>query len=92
MSQIRVFRNGAVWVMTEKCPTCIFRPGNLMRLKRGRVAGMKRGADKAGSCIPCHEIMDGPQPAVCRGYYDNHNSQLLQIAERMGLIREEAGK
>lgn len=32
--------------------------------------------------------MNGPKAAVCRGYFDNHQSALLQIAERMGVIRE----
>lgn len=82
-------RDGGVFVMQEKCKTCIFRPGNIMNLSAGRVASMKREADKDGTCIICHETMDSPQAAVCRGYYDKHKSSLLQIAERLGMIREQ---
>lgn len=82
-------RDGGVWVMAEKCATCIFRSGNLMELRDGAVGQMKRSADERGTCIVCHEVMDGDRSAVCRGYYDNHNSALLQVAERMGIIREQ---
>lgn len=82
-------RDGKVWVMTERCPTCIFHAGNLMNLKDGTVGKMKREADARGSCIVCHEGMHGPNAAICRGYYDNHQSALLQIAERLGVISEQ---
>ncbi len=83
-------RDGGVWVMKDKCPTCIFRPGNLMRLEPGRVSQMKRGADRYDTCIICHDTMDTPRAAVCRGYFDGHDSALLQIAERLGYIRDQS--
>lgn len=82
-------RDGGVWVMKEKCATCIFHPGNLMHLQPGVVAEMKRAADERGTCITCHEVMDGPRAAVCAGYFANHRSRLLQIAERMGVLKFE---
>lgn len=80
-------RDGGVWVMAERCETCIFHPGNRMHLNAGTVATMKRSADECGTCIICHEGMNGPNAAVCRGYYDNHQSKLLRMAEGMGLIK-----
>lgn len=80
-------RDNGVWIMKEKCETCIFRPGNLMDLTAGTVADMKRSADDKGTCIICHEHMTGPTSAVCAGYYEHHQSQLLQIAERMKFIK-----
>lgn len=80
-------RDNGVWVMAERCATCIFRSGNLMDLNPGTVAEMKRLADEKGTCIICHENMTGPKSAVCAGYYEHHNSALLQIAERMNFIR-----
>lgn len=82
-------RDGAVFIMRNRCETCIFHPGNRMHLKPGVVAEMKRSADERGTCIVCHEGMDTPQAAVCRGYYDSHNSALLQVAERLLLIKEQ---
>lgn len=81
------FRDDHVWVMEKKCATCIFRPGNLMHLRDGVVGTMKRGADERGTGIVCHEVMHGPDAAMCRGYYDGHNSALLQVAERLGIIK-----
>lgn len=85
MKSRKVYRDGHVYVCAKQCDTCIFRRGNLMHLKRGRVAKMVRAAKKKESCIPCHDTLSGPQ-AVCRGFYDRHVTALLQIAQRMGLI------
>ena len=80
-------RDGGVWVRREQCDTCIFRPGNLMHLTPGVVASMKKNADERGTCIVCHDGMHGPEAAVCAGYFANHNSALLQLAERMGVLK-----
>ena len=80
------FFDGKVHVLTEKCPTCIFRPGNLMRLQPGRVQGMVKQAMKKESCIPCHETLSG-DGAVCRGFFDRYKTQPLQIAERLKFIK-----
>ncbi len=84
-----VFSDGKVHVLKRQCPTCIFRPGNLMHLEPGRVEDMVQGAGDNG-CIPCHSTIQGAatRQAVCRGYYDKHRNSLLQIAERMGYIEE----
>jgi hypothetical protein len=63
----RVFRDGMIHVHAEKCHTCIFRPGNVMHLRPGRVKGMVEEARQNWSVIPCHETL-GPEAAVCAGY------------------------
>lgn len=69
-------------VQADKCPTCIFRPGDLMHLRPGTVKAM---VDEArNSFIPCHDtlprVSDTP-PAVCAGWYECHGerSQTMQI-------------
>jgi len=79
------YRDGKVHVMSERCSTCIFRAGNIMRLQRGRVAQMVRDAQRQESAIICHDTLDGKR-AVCRGFFDRYATAPLQIAERMGLI------
>lgn len=73
------------------CPTCVFRPGNQMRLSAGRLREMIDEAVKRESCIPCHWqifYVDGePQDACCRGFFDRHPTQPLQIADRLGLVQ-----
>lgn len=84
-----VFREGRVHVCADKCPTCIFRPGNQMSLQPGRVAGMVRDCladpDGAGN-IPCHEHLNSGADAICRGFWDAHRGGLLQVAERIGIV------
>lgn len=79
------FREGKVHIMAQRCPTCIFRPGNLMDLEPGRVADMVREAKRRDSAIICHETLGGYK-ALCRGFFDKHYTTPLQIADRLGYI------
>ena len=85
MSSANVFRNERVHVLAARCATCIFRAGNLMELRRGRVAEMIEEATRNDSCIVCHETLSGDN-AACRGFYDLHATAALQIAQRLGYI------
>lgn len=83
---------GNVRVCQEMCSTCVFRPGNLMHLTEGRLAGMVADASRDQSFITCHKTLDyGEQqadPAICRGYWDTVHGgdqiQLVRIAQRLG--------
>ena len=83
---VNVADHTGVRVMAERCPTCIFWPGNLMHLQPGRVREMLAEARAADSCIVCHSTMDAEHQAVCRGQYDVLQTQPLQVAERLGYI------
>lgn len=78
-------------LLSRKCATCIFRPGNLMHLRPGRVTEMVRSAVAGGGTITCHSTLEyGEHPdygeAVCRGFYDSvgPRSQIVRIVERLG--------
>lgn len=88
MSRTNVYRGGAVHILAAKCSTCIYRPGNLMRLEPGRRESMEAEAVKGSGVIPCHKTLGGRE-AVCRGYFDTqkHVVGLLSAAERLGLVR-----
>lgn len=84
-------------ILDAQCETCIFRPGNKMHLKKGRVAQMVRDCTRDQSFITCHETMvyddpDAGDPTasgpMCRGFFDNHGhvSQMVRIAERLGML------
>lgn len=89
MSRHNVASRGVVRVKKEKCETCIFRPGNVMGLRPGRVAGMVRDTRADEGVIPCHETYDLEEQAVCRGFYElEPKPGPLQIAERLGCIEE----
>lgn len=85
MSHQPVYRKGKIHICSRMCDTCIFRPGNLMRLNAGRVEQMVQDAINADSCIPCHQTL-GRRAAVCRGFYERHATWPLRAAKRMGLI------
>lgn len=81
------YRNGKVHVCSRECDTCIFRPGNLMQLRSGRVREMVNGALDNDSAIICHSTLHGPN-AVCRGFYDRYaaGSLPLRLAEPFGML------
>lgn len=84
------FRDGELHVLSEKCSTCIFRPGNPMQLKPGRLKGITEDALAEDSFIVCHQTLDshiyGTEPAVCRGFGENYSTNSLRIAERLGIV------
>lgn len=82
----RIYYDGTVHVQRRMCSTCIGRPGNLMQLEPGRVEGMIEAVERDQSCIPCHKTLGEPVQAVCRWQYDEHRTQPLQVAQRMGCI------
>jgi len=95
MADHDVFRDGRVHLCADLCSTCVFRPGNLMDLKPGRLRGMVDSAIEDGSAIVCHRTLEtyaGRQTgnAVCRGFWDRHQStvDLLVLAERIGVVTE----
>jgi hypothetical protein len=88
-------------ILTEQCATCIFRPGNLMNLREGRVREMVNEVRTQDSYIPCHETMeyddsdeDGyahgvtDDSPVCRGFYDRYPGvgQMIRISERLNMV------
>jgi len=79
-------------VMKEMCSTCIFRPGNLMHLRPGRLADMIKQCQRDDTNVICHksESLQGilPVDAWCRGSVDHSPGQLVRIFGRMGGLEE----
>ena len=86
-------------VMREQCETCIFRPGNPMRLREGRLAEIVELNRETHTHLVCHQDHkfiaakeDGRAKEmdragiVCRAWYDRYDSQAIQIAERLSLV------
>jgi len=92
VSDTDVYRGGKVHVQAAKCSTCIYRPGNLMRLQEGRKDSMQAEAIAGGGVIPCHQTIEAKTgrrgaESVCRGFFDvAKNEGLLAVAERMGIV------
>jgi hypothetical protein len=78
-------------LMAEQCETCVFLPGNVMGLRKGRLKGMIENCLSEGDYFACHETLSyGQHPevgeAMCRGLYDAFGPQinLVRIYERLG--------
>jgi hypothetical protein len=80
-------RPEGLYVCEDMCETCIFRPGNLMSLRSGRVRGMIDESIAGDACIPCHKTLDGRR-AVCRGFWDRHKQDTLmcRLGVKLGII------
>jgi hypothetical protein len=89
MSRHEVYRDGRVHVMSEMCSTCVFRPGNLMRLAAGRLRGMidEATAEDAGTVV-CHQTLGGygVRNAACRGFFDRYPTLPLRMAAYLDRI------
>jgi hypothetical protein len=72
------FTREGLRVCRAECATCVFRPGNLMRLRPGRLRGMVRDSLASDSFIVCHKTLDGDR-AVCRGFYERHARDTLAL-------------
>jgi len=92
MTRTEVFRDGKVHVQATKCATCIYRPGNLMKLQEGRKDQMQADAIRDEGVIPCHQTIEAyhgtqGQESVCRGFFDVAKHEgLLAVAERLGIV------
>jgi hypothetical protein len=85
-----------VRVMAAQCATCIFRAGNPMRLRPGRVRQMVADCLSGDGHIVCHDTLGHRRAAICRGFWDSygHRVTICQLAQRLSfwvphIIEEE---
>lgn len=72
--------NGQVRLCKDKCTTCLFQPGRMVR-------EVIDDARNRGSFVMCHETYantgfvpaDGIEPAMCRGYWDAYSEQQIGL-------------
>lgn len=82
-------------ICEKQCDTCIFKPGNLMHLRPGRLNDhVGRILRKDGVAL-CHEVNFGKRKthgpkgaAVCRGFYDRYDTTPLQLARRLEQMKK----
>lgn len=86
---VACYDGAGLHVMRERCSTCIFRPGNLMRLNEGRLADMTASTDRDDTNVICHKTLDRSVGALCRGSVDRRAGQMVRVAERIGALRED---
>jgi len=67
-------------LLSERCATCILRPGDPMHLGAERTAAFIRHALDVGSYVVCHQTLTygdfpGYGPAICRGFFDAYRDR-----------------
>ncbi|MDQ0602026.1 hypothetical protein QF037_006371 [Streptomyces canus] len=77
----------SVRICAGRCGTCIFRPGNLMRLEEGRVAEMIANAIAEEGHIVCHATLGTDSPAICAGFAAHRNGRAASLALRLARAR-----
>lgn len=75
-------------LLAAMCGTCVFRPGNLMHLRPGRLADLVRTTLARDSFIVCHSTLPGLAPAgyapaICRGFADRYSTNALRVMGRL---------
>jgi hypothetical protein len=84
---------GGVRLLSGQCATCIYRPGNPMRLEPGRLQDITASAREADGYVICHDTLSyGEHPetgeALCRGFYDAYQTRFTQVGDRLSWWRE----
>jgi hypothetical protein len=75
-------------VYSRRCSTCVFRPGNALQLRPGRLADVVEQHRETGTALVCHETTHGAASAevLCRGFYDRYGADAgsVQVLYRLG--------
>lgn len=73
-------------VMAERCNQCLFSEDRIVSKER-MADVIKECREKDGYFI-CHKatIADN-QDVCCRGFYDTQDTQIIQVADRLGVTR-----
>lgn len=84
-------KKGKVRVLSRRCTTCIFRRGNLMRLKHGRFEQIVEANVAAGALLTCHQTLpfagNDFAPAACNGFWREHGERTAagRLAVEIGI-------
>lgn len=78
-------------VYAERCSTCVFHPGNRMRLADGRLADLVAVNRARGTALVCHKTLHLPrrERVLCHGFFVAYgdSTAAVQIARRMSADR-----
>ncbi|THA38100.1 hypothetical protein [Streptomyces sp. A1547] len=72
-----------VRICRDRCPTCIFRPGNLMHLEPGRLAKLTAHTIANEGHIVCHDTLGTGAGSICAGYAAHPQGAERSLALRL---------
>lgn len=64
--------------MRVKCPSCVFRAGNLMDLHEGRLKDLVDSNLELDTALTCHETLNKAE-ALCRGFLEAYGDRVLPV-------------
>lgn len=77
-------------LLSRRCATCVFHPGNRMDLRPGRLRDLVAANLATGALLVCHDTLPyGEHPeageALCRGYWDAYRERtgIWQVMTRL---------
>lgn len=77
-------------VFAEKCATCIFRPGNRMQLREGRLREVVEANRRNSTALVCHLTTYGQRPdlgeVLCRGFFDAYGQEVAAVSVMVRLF------
>lgn len=85
--------SGKIRVLSERCPTCIFRRGDPMSLGEARIAHIISENVRRGTLLTCHATLPyGENPdfgeSACAGFWAQHsNVENGWVAKILGIVR-----
>lgn len=76
---------------SRQCETCIFRPGNLMHLRTGRLKDVVESNLSTGTLLTCHETTHGQaeEQVMCRGFFDQYGKKVnvKRVMDRVAALQ-----
>ncbi|MET9318785.1 hypothetical protein ABZX75_01085 [Streptomyces sp. NPDC003038] len=72
-----------VRICADRCPTCIFRRGNLMHLAPGRLTQLVAQAIANEGHIVCHDTLGTGVGSICAGYAAHPEGRKRSLALRL---------
>jgi hypothetical protein len=73
-------------VMKEKCNECLYSPNRVVSIARRKE--ILRDCKQRNSHFICHKSSIEGGGACCRGFYESSSTNMIRIAQRLGMIKE----
>jgi len=71
-------------VMKERCNQCLFSENRVV--SKERMVDIVKECRKNDGYFICHKAsLAGNQKVCCRGFYDTQDTQIIQVADRLGI-------
>ena len=71
-------------VCETKCDQCLFSKDRIV--SKERMVQLIEQCKKDDTHFTCHKASNAGRDVCCRGFYDQYDSQMIQIAQRLNMV------